>query len=44
MAWFTEHWKDLIVAILAIDAALIPLFPDSGILKKIKDVLSPVAK
>jgi hypothetical protein len=44
MQWLADHWKDVVLAILAIDAALMPLFPDNGILKKIKDVLTPVAK
>ena len=40
LAWLSNNWMQLLVAVLAIDAALIPLFPDVGILKKIKDVLS----
>lgn len=37
------HWKDVVVAVLAVDAALLPLFPASGILLKIKDLLSGLA-
>lgn len=44
MQWLVDHWKDVVLAVLAVDAALLPLFPDSGILKKIKDILTPVAK
>lgn len=43
MAWLIAHWQALVVAILAIDAALIPLFPSAGILGSIKNVLSQVA-
>lgn len=42
MAWIVAHWKDVVVAVLAIDSALIPLFPAVGILGKIKDFLSGV--
>jgi len=37
--WVMKNWMQVLVSILAIDAALLPLFPDSGLLKKIKDVL-----
>lgn len=40
MVWLSAHWKDVLLAVLAIDSALIPLFPQAGILGKIKDALS----
>ncbi len=43
MQWFIANWQALVVAILAIDSALIPLFPQVGIFGKIKEVLSGVA-
>jgi hypothetical protein len=42
MQWFLAHWKDLLIAVLGVDAALLPLFPQSGILLKIKDFLSGI--
>ena len=44
MQFLIDHWKDILLAILGIDAALLPLFPQNGVLLKIKDVLSGVAK
>ena len=44
MAWVVEHYKDILLAILAIDAALIPLFPSVPLLVKIKDFFSGMAK
>jgi hypothetical protein len=43
MTWLAQNWQTLAIAILAIDSALIPLFPSAGILKKIQSVLSDVA-
>ena len=43
MAWLAANWQALVVCILAIDSALIPLFPQVGILGKIKEVLAGVA-
>lgn len=43
MAWIIAHWKDAVLAILAVDAALLPLFPSNGILLKIKSLLGGVA-
>jgi hypothetical protein len=43
VAWFVTNWQAVVVAVLAIDAALIPLFPNAGILGKIKSLLSDVA-
>ena len=40
MAWLQANWSQLLVAILAIDSALIPLFPAEGIFVKIKSFLS----
>lgn len=44
MQWLAAHWQNVLLAVLGIDAALLPLFPQSGILLKIKDVLSGVVK
>lgn len=41
--YLVAHWQTIVVSLLAIDAALIPLFPNAGILGKIKEVLSDVA-
>lgn len=38
--WLQANWSQLLIAIVAIDAALIPLFPKSGFLVIIKNVLS----
>lgn len=43
MAWFMAHWQDVVLALLAVDAALIPLFPSAGILVAIKNFLTGVA-
>lgn len=43
MAWLSANWQNLVVAVLAIDAALIPLFPKAGILVSIKNVLAGMA-
>jgi hypothetical protein len=40
MAWLSANWQPLLLAILAIDSALIPLFPNVGLLVKIKNLLS----
>lgn len=39
MAWLIAHWKDLGLALLAIDVALIPILPNLKLLVKIKDIL-----
>jgi hypothetical protein len=46
MAWLIANWMPLVVALLAIDSALIPIFPKAGILVTIKNLLSgvPVSK
>lgn len=43
MAWLIQNWMEVVVAILAIDAALIPLFPNAGFLVVIKNILTGVA-
>ena len=43
MAWLSQNWMQVVVAVLAIDSALIPLFPSAGILVSIKNFLSGVA-
>jgi len=40
MSWLAANWQQLLLAILAIDAALIPLFPKAGFLVSIKNLLS----
>lgn len=40
MAWIQANWQALVLAVLAIDAALIPLFPNAGFLVSIKNFLS----
>lgn len=42
LAWLSANWVQVAVAILAVDSALLPLFPQSGLLLKIKDILSGV--
>ncbi len=42
VAWVVAHWLPVAVAILGVDAALIPLFPNAGILVAIKNFLTPV--
>lgn len=42
-AWLVANWQNLVLALLAIDAALIPLFPKLGILISIKNFLTGVA-
>lgn len=40
ISWLVANWMQLVVAILAIDAALIPLFPNAGLLKSVQSFLS----
>jgi len=40
MAWLIANWRDVLLAVVAIDSALIPLFPKAGILATIKNILS----
>jgi len=42
LVWLQANYKDVLLAILAIDSALIPLFPSAGILGKIKQLLSGI--
>lgn len=44
MQWVLAHWKDVLLAVSAIDVALIPIFPQTTILLKIRDFLAGVAK
>lgn len=39
-SWLVLHWRDLLDALIAIDVALIPIFPNAGVLGKIKSWLS----
>lgn len=40
MAWISANWQNVLLAVLAIDAALIPIFPNEGLLVSIQKVLS----
>lgn len=44
MAWLSANWQNLLIAILAIDAALIPLFPSVGFLVTIKNLLAGITQ
>jgi hypothetical protein len=35
-----QYWQPVLVALLAVDAALIPLFPNATILEKIQSYLN----
>lgn len=43
VAWFMAHWQDAVLALLAIDAVLIPLFPQVGFLVSVKNFLTGFA-
>lgn len=43
MTWLMANWNTVVLAIIAIDAAILPLFPDSGLLVAIKKALSGFA-
>ncbi len=40
IAWVMQYWQPVLVALLAIDAALIPLFPNATILEKLQSWLN----
>ena len=40
MAWLSANWQAVLLALLAVDAALIPLFPKAGVLVTIKNFIS----
>lgn len=40
--WIAANWMQVAVAILAVDAALIPLLPNVPFLKQVYDALSKV--
>lgn len=42
LSWLSANWQSVLLAVLAVDSALIPLFPQIGILGKIKVALSGV--
>lgn len=42
LAWFLANWSQVLVALLAIDVALIPIFPSVTLFQKIKEILSGV--
>jgi len=39
LTWLLANWMQVLVALLAIDAALIPIFPNAGILVTIKNFI-----
>lgn len=43
MAWLAANWMQIVVAIVGIDAVLIPIFPQVPFLKSLYDFLSKVA-
>ena len=40
--WIVANWQPVVIALLAIDAALIPVFPNVTIFEKIKSWLTPI--
>lgn len=44
ISWLLANWMQVVVSLLAIDAALIPIFPNAGILKTIQSYLSSAEK
>ena len=44
MSWLLSNWQNLLLGILAVDAALIPLFPNVGLFVSIKNALSNLVK
>lgn len=40
LTWVTTNWQAIVVALLAVDAALIPIFPNAGILKTLSGYLT----
>ena len=39
-SWFMANWQNVLLLVLAVDAALIPLFPQVGVLVTIKNLLA----
>jgi hypothetical protein len=39
LAWLMANWVQVLVALLAVDSALIPIFPNAGLLVSIKNIL-----
>ena len=44
ITWISNNWQPVLLAILAVDAALIPVFPNAGILKSIQNFLGGLVK
>ncbi len=42
ITWLSANWMQILVALLAIDAALIPIFPNVTLFVKIKTFLTGV--
>lgn len=43
ISWLMANWQPIVTAILAVDAALIPILPNVTLLQKIKSILSGVS-
>jgi hypothetical protein len=43
IAWILSNWQAVVLCILGVDAAILPLFPTSGVLIAIKNFLSGLA-
>lgn len=43
MQWLMANWQMIITALLAIDAVLIPIFPNATLFGKVKEWLTPLA-
>ena len=44
ITWLAANWMPIVVALLAVDSALIPIFPNAGILKTIQNALTGAEK
>lgn len=44
MQFLAAHWKDLVLGLLAIDVALVSIFPQVPLFVQIKDFLSKFAE
>lgn len=44
MAWLVSNWQSIVVALVGIDAILIPIFPNAGLLVTLKGYLEDVEK
>lgn len=42
VAWLSTNWKEVLLAVVAIDTALIPFFPNAKFLAGIRSFLSNI--